>query len=134
MNTNKKLKLKKEIKFIIYFIGFVLFLSFLLRIISKISILATLRAVFGWLFIIFIPGYLVIKLFFADMNSIETMAYSFGISLIVIVVIGSLLDLLWEISTIPILVLFSSFIMLELIGLIIKMLVEKRIKHENNPI
>ena len=120
MNANKKLKFRKEVQFIIYFIGFALFLSVLLRIVNKISILATLRAVFGWVFVIFIPGYLIIKLFFKDMNEIETIAYSFGISIIVIVIIGLLLNWLWEISLIPILVLLFSFIILELVGLTIK--------------
>ena len=121
---------KSWLKFFVIYILFSLFLASVLAVINKINFLSTLRITFGWLYVLFLPGYLIIRLFFEEITDIETFLYSFGISLMVIVAMGLLLNWLWEITLISILISLTGFITIELIGLVIKWKIKKAKKKQ----
>ncbi|MBU6997430.1 MAG: DUF1616 domain-containing protein [Theionarchaea archaeon] len=62
------------------------------------------RAVTGFLFVLFLPGFSLVYALFPhrELDSIETAALSFGLSICVVVLGGVILDILWEISLIPV--------------------------------
>jgi uncharacterized membrane protein len=69
------------------------------------------RAVTGFLFVLFLPGFSLVYALFPhrELDTIETLALSFGLSICVIVLGGVILDKLWEISLIPVVYSLSLF-------------------------
>lgn len=69
--------------------------------------LGAMRIIFGLPFILFFPGYALIALLFPrkkDIDWIERIALSFGLSIALVPLAGLLLNYIWEISLYPILV------------------------------
>lgn len=69
------------------------------------------RAVTGFIFALFVPGFSLVYLLFPqkELDAVEKLALSFGLSICVVVLDGVVLDKLWEISLIPIIVSLSLF-------------------------
>jgi uncharacterized membrane protein len=69
------------------------------------------RAVTGFLFVLFLPGFSLVYALFPhkELDTIETLGLSFGLSICVIVLGGVILDKLWEISLIPVVYSLSLF-------------------------
>lgn len=61
------------------------------------------RAVTGFVFALFVPGFALVYMLFPqkEIDEIETLALSFGLSICVVVLDGVLIDKLWEISLVP---------------------------------
>ena len=62
------------------------------------------RAVTGFVFVLFVPGFALVYMLFSqkDIDAIERLALSFGLSICIVVLDGVILDKLWEISFVPI--------------------------------
>lgn len=69
------------------------------------------RAITGFIFTLFIPGFSLVYLLFSkkELDAVETLALSFGLSICVVVLDGVILDKLWEITVTPIIVTLSLF-------------------------
>jgi uncharacterized membrane protein len=69
------------------------------------------RAVTGFVFALFVPGFALVYMLFPqkEIDEIETLALSFGLSICVVVLDGVLIDKLWEISLIPVVVSLLLF-------------------------
>lgn len=69
------------------------------------------RAVTGIVFVLFVPGFALVYLLFSqkELDTIERLALSFGLSICIVVLDGVILDKLWEISLIPIVVSLVVF-------------------------
>ncbi|PKK81272.1 MAG: hypothetical protein CVT47_03315, partial [Thermoplasmata archaeon HGW-Thermoplasmata-2] len=66
-----------------------------------------MRIIFGLPFILFFPGYALIALLFprrTDIDIIERVALSFGLSIALVPLVGLLLNYVWEIRLFPILI------------------------------
>lgn len=70
------------------------------------------RIISGGIFIFFLPGYALTRLFFKDLNYIEMISYSIGLSICILIIDGLILDRFWEISLIPILLSIGTFVIL----------------------
>lgn len=77
---------------------------------------SVLRIVFGMLFVLFLPGYLLISALFPkkdDLSGVERIALSFGLSIAVVPLLGLILNYTpWGIRFVPILSILSAFSML----------------------
>ncbi len=100
-----------------------LFLSFVAVVVTVVSVyydLGAIRTVFGLLFILFFPGYALIAVLFPrkdDIDGIERLALSLGLSIAVVPLIGLGLNYTpWGIRLNPILVSISLFTVICLIG------------------
>jgi len=71
------------------------------------------RVVFGLPFLLFFPGYTLIAALFprkTDLDGIERVALSFGLSIAVVPLVGLVLNYAWEIRLYPILISLAVFI------------------------
>jgi len=76
----------KEVRFSVYFVVFSLAISLLIFPFSGISPLRSLQVFFGLPYVLFLPGYLVLRLFFNKRkHNIELFGLSFVGSLILII-------------------------------------------------
>jgi len=85
----------------------ILILSGVLDAVIFLSPESFLRKIIGIPFILFFPGYLLITALFPerdDLDVLERVALSFGLSIAVVPLVGLLLNYIWEISLIPILI------------------------------
>jgi uncharacterized membrane protein len=112
-NNIKKFELKNELIIINI-------LSFILILIISFTNLKALRIILGLPFILFFPGYTLISALFVkkkDLDSLERIALSFGLSIAVVPLIGLLLNYTpWGIRLYPI--LFSIFIFILIMSII----------------
>jgi uncharacterized membrane protein len=72
-----------------------------------------LRIVFGLPFLLFFPGYTVVAALFPDrsaLGTIERIALSFGVSIVVAPAVGLILNMVWPIRLYPILVSLALFV------------------------
>jgi uncharacterized membrane protein len=74
-----------------------------------------LRIAIGALFLIFFPGYALVAALFPrkdSLDAIERVALSFGLSIVVVPLIGLILNYAWEIRVYPVVVSVASFIVI----------------------
>ena len=74
---------KKEIRNYLITIG-VLFLLALALTLFDYSLWTTLRAVFGSVLVLFVPGFVIVKLYFKEIDIIERIALSFALSIAIV--------------------------------------------------
>ncbi|MBU7038458.1 MAG: DUF1616 domain-containing protein [Theionarchaea archaeon] len=87
------------------------------------------RAVAGFIFVLFLPGGSLVYALFPhkELDPIEALALSFGLSICVTVLGGVILDVLWEISLIPVVYSLSLFsILCFLCGAIRRSIIKKK--------
>jgi uncharacterized membrane protein len=87
------------------------------------------RAVAGFLFVLFLPGFSLVYALFPhkELDTIETLGLSFGLSICVTVLGGVILDKLWEISLIPVVYSLSLFSMAGLLfGATRRLIIKKK--------
>ncbi len=93
-----------------------LVLSIPLALMALFDIGGMVRDVIGMMFVLFCPGHLVILALFPsyeDLDTIERLSFSFGLSIIVALLLGLILPFLsWGISFQPILLAVSYFVMI----------------------
>jgi uncharacterized membrane protein len=61
------------------------FFSLMIRVFFKYSFISSLRAFFGFIYVLFLPGYIIVRCFFNELVWIEKAALSFGLSLALII-------------------------------------------------
>ncbi|MFQ5977018.1 MAG: DUF1616 domain-containing protein [Candidatus Heimdallarchaeota archaeon] len=94
----------------------------------EITILALIRAIFGLVFLLFVTGFSLTGLLFPyaeDLDEIERVALSVGLSLVIAILVGLVLNYTWEISLFPILIslvvltltIYSSAVFVRIQGL-----------------
>ena len=88
---------KKEIKIWFYIILVSLALSLLMRIFFKYSFLSSSRAVFGLIYVLFLPGYIVVRCFFNKLGSIEKAGLSIVLSIVLVILSVILTNMLLKI-------------------------------------
>lgn len=76
----------KELRYLVYFFAASIIISILFFAIKQTPILKTLQAVFGLLFVLFLPGYVAIRCFSKkQIDEIETIGLSFVFSLMIVI-------------------------------------------------
>jgi uncharacterized membrane protein len=93
----------------------IILLSLLLNLIIFLTPESVLRKLLGIPFILFFPGYVLIATLFPDeedLDNIERIALSFGLSIAIVPLIGLTLNYIWEIRLIPILISLTAFTLL----------------------
>lgn len=73
-----------------------------------------LRVILGLPFILFFPGYTLIAALFprkGDLDGVERIALSFGVSVAVLILVGLVLNFVWRLDVYPALLVFSIFIL-----------------------
>jgi len=112
--VNKVSDIPKDLKFALFFIIITILFVLVPAIESSI-----IRAILGIIFVLFLPGYLLISALFpakTNLDGIERLALSFGLSIAVVPLLGLILNYTpWGIRLIPILITLSIFCMLMLI-------------------
>jgi uncharacterized membrane protein len=84
-------------------------LSAIISIFFKYNFFAALRAILGLIYVLFLPGYVVVKLFFSEVDWIEKAALSFGLSIALVILSVMLSNMLFKI---PITALTNFFVIL----------------------
>src|SRR3989344_1476567 len=74
---------KKEIRNYLITIG-VLFLLALALTLFDYNLWTTIRAVFGSVLVLFVPGFVIVKLYFKEIDIIERIALSFALSIAIV--------------------------------------------------
>ena len=74
---------KKEIRNYLITIG-VLFLLALALTLFDYNLWTTIRAVFGSVLVLFVPGFVIVKLYFKEIDIIEKIALSFALSIAIV--------------------------------------------------
>ncbi len=101
---------------------FILFLSFILTVLIVLDVSGTVRFALGLPFVLFFPGYTLIAALFPardDLDGIERVAFSFGLSIAVVPLLGLILNYTpWGIRLYPILLTLLAFtIMMSVIAI-----------------
>ena len=101
---------------------FILFLSFILAVLIVLDVSGTVRFALGLPFVLFFPGYTLIAALFPardDLDGIERVAFSFGLSIAVVPLLGLILNYTpWGIRLYPILLTLLAFtIMMSVIAI-----------------
>jgi len=73
----------KKIKMGLIILGILVIVSIILSF-TKLTFLESLRIVFGSLFALFLPGFVVVHLFFKNVDIIEKIALSFALSIAIV--------------------------------------------------
>ncbi len=71
-----------------------------------------IRIILGFLLIFLIPGFLLSVLLLPELDKIERLSYSLCLSIIIIIIDGTILNFIWEISLIPIIITLTLFILI----------------------
>ena len=74
---------QKEIRNYLITIG-ILFLLALVLTLFDYSLWTTIRAVFGSVLVLFVPGFVIVKLYFKEIDIIEKIALSFALSIAIV--------------------------------------------------
>jgi len=112
--------IKKEIKYWFYAI-IVLFLISIVITILGYPFFNSLRAVFGLVYVLFLPGYVVVRLFYNEVGWIEKLAMSFGLSIALVILSVMITNMVFKIPITPL----SNFLVL-LAVMIITFLIYKK--------
>jgi len=106
----------------IIFVGFIIILIPILVIYPP-----SIRILLGILFVLFLPGaFLCYLLFPHNLDTLERIAYSIGLSICIVVIDGLVLDKLWEISLFPIVISLGGFIILMIVAILLRRIFEAR--------
>ncbi len=109
---------KRQKMFVV--LGIIILLSILIFFIEG---RALLRIIIGLILCLFLPGFLLMKVLVEDMDNVERMIYSFGLSLCILAFIGFILDDFWKIS-------FFS-LMISLLSISFLLLIINKIKNKS---
>ena len=71
-----------------------------------------MRIILGFLVVLFIPGFLLSLLLFKNMEVIERISYSLILSTAIIIIDGTILNFVWEISLLPMLATLIPLILI----------------------
>jgi uncharacterized membrane protein len=77
--------IKRDVRYGIYFILLSIVLSIIIYFIGGYPILSGIRAFLGFAYVLFLPGYVVVRCFFNDVDAIEKAALSFGLSIALVI-------------------------------------------------
>jgi len=91
----------KELKAWGYVIGASVLVALIATIFFKYPFLAALRAVLGLIYVLFLPGYIVVRLFFKDIDWIEKSALSMGLSIALVILSVMFSNMLLKIPITP---------------------------------
>ena len=97
--------LKKSVKYEIYAWLWFIVITFLLAAILdrfyNVNFFEVAKTVFGVVYVLFIPGYVVVKCFFNELDWVEKIAVSFGLSIAVVVLAVIIANLVFKIPITP---------------------------------
>lgn len=97
MGFIKQDKLAKEIRYAVFFLLVALLLSLIL-VFFNIPFLKSLRAILGLVYVLFLPGYFVVREFFSEsIDWIEKLALSLGLSVPLVILSVMFSNLLFKI-------------------------------------
>lgn len=102
-----------ELKAYLYAAGAAVALSIVIAILGY-PFFKALRAVFGFIYVLFVPGYVVVRCFFNDLDWIEKLGLSAGLSIALVIVAIMISNLLFRI---PINTLTNFLVILFVIGI-----------------
>jgi len=109
MKKNNKFNWRKELTGWAYVVASAIILSAIISIFFKQNYFAALRAILGLIYVLFLPGYVVVRLFFQEVDWIEKAALSFGLSIALVILAVMLSNMLFRI---PITALSNFFVIL----------------------
>ncbi len=112
--------MNKEIKAWLYVIIASLIISLIIRIFFKYPFLSSARAILGMVYVLFLPGYVVVRLFFNEVDWIEKAALSMGLSIALVILSVMFSNMLLKIPITP---LTNFFVILTV--MIITILIKK---------
>ena len=97
MDKNKSFKWKQELTAWAYVFGASIILSAIISIFFKFNYFSALRAILGIVYVLFLPGYIVVRCFFNEIDWIEKAAISFGLSIALVILSVMLSNMLFNI-------------------------------------
>ena len=92
---------KKELEAWIYVALAAILIAAIATLFFKYPFLASLRAVFGLIYVLFLPGYVIARLFFKDIDWIEKAALSLGLSIALVILSVMFSNMLLKIPITP---------------------------------
>jgi len=93
--------MNKEIKAWAYVVIASLIISLIIRIFFKYPFLSSARAILGMVYVLFLPGYVVVRLFFNEVDWIEKAALSMGLSIALVILSVMFSNMLLKIPITP---------------------------------
>ncbi|RLE43095.1 hypothetical protein DRJ48_01830 [Candidatus Woesearchaeota archaeon] len=97
----KKIKLTNEVKAWLAFVVLA-FVGSGVAAIYGANFLEVLRVIFGVVYVLFLPGYVIVRCFFEELDWIERFAVSFGLSIAVVVLAVIIANLVFKIPITPV--------------------------------
>ena len=116
-----------KLKTWVYVVIISFIVSILITVIFKYPLLTSLRVVFGLIYVLFLPGYVVVKCFFEKVDWIEKLGLSLGLSVVLVVLSVMFSNMLLRIPITPI----SNFFVI--LGVIIITLLVKKYQRQKHP-
>lgn len=99
----------KELKAWIYVLSASIAIAIIITVFFKYPLLSSIRAVLGLIYVLFLPGYVVVRLFFREVDWIEKAALSMGLSIALVILSVMFSNMLLKI---PITALTNFFVIL----------------------
>jgi len=78
-------KIKQELIPWVYILVACILFSLLMKILINYPFFSFLRALLGMIYVLFLPGYVVVRLFFEKLDFLEKAALSFGLSIAIVI-------------------------------------------------
>lgn len=112
MEKKNKFNWRKELTSWAIVIGASIILSAIISLFFKYNYFSSLRAILGLTYVLFLPGYVVVRCFFKEVDWIEKTALSFGLSIALVILSVMFSNMLFKI---PITALTNFFVILAVI-------------------
>jgi len=97
MEKKNKFNWRKELTFWAIVIGASIILSVIISLFFKYNYFSSLRAILGLIYVLFLPGYVVVRCFFKEVDWIEKAALSFGLSIALVILSVMFSNMLFKI-------------------------------------
>ena len=78
--------MNKEFKYWLYVVGAALVIALLMQLFFKYPFISGARAILGLIYVLFLPGYVVVRCFYNEVDWIEKTALSFGLSIALVII------------------------------------------------
>ncbi len=106
--------MKSWLKYVLMYLCSVLAISIILEVVYGFGVLKGLRALFGITYVLFLPGFVVVRLFFWDIDWVEKLGLSLALSIALVILSVIFTNLIFNI---PITALTNFFVILGVIVL-----------------
>ena len=78
--------MNKEFKYWLYVVGAALAIALVMQLFFKYAFISGARAILGLIYVLFLPGYVVVRCFYNEVDWIEKAALSFGLSIALVII------------------------------------------------